>query len=49
MKNKKSECFDWYPEIVQNARLADYAPVHGCMVIRDRGYGMWEQIQSHFD
>ena len=31
------------------ARLADYSPVKGCMVIRPNGYSIWEQIQRDLD
>jgi prolyl-tRNA synthetase len=39
----------WYNEVVQQAELADYAPVRGCMVIRPYGYALWERIQSALD
>ena len=39
----------WYLDIVLNAKLADYAPVKGCMVIRPRGYALWERIQAGLD
>jgi len=39
----------WYIDIVTNAKLADYAPVKGCMVIRPRGYALWEMIQQGMD
>jgi prolyl-tRNA synthetase len=39
----------WYIDIVINAKLADYAPVKGCMVIRPRGYAIWERIQQGLD
>ena len=39
----------WYVDIVLNARLADYSPVKGCMVIRPRGYALWEGIQRNLD
>ena len=39
----------WYIDIVLNAKLADYSPVKGCMVIRPRGYAIWERIQAEFD
>jgi prolyl-tRNA synthetase len=39
----------WYIDIVLNAKLADYAPVKGCMVIRPRGYALWERIQQGLD
>ena len=39
----------WYIDIVINAKLADYAPVKGCMVVRPRGYALWERIQQGMD
>jgi prolyl-tRNA synthetase len=39
----------WYIDIVINAKLADYAPVKGCMVVRPRGYALWERIQQGLD
>ncbi len=39
----------WYIDIVLQAKLADYSPVKGCMVIRPRGYALWEKIQQNID
>ncbi|MCB9365948.1 MAG: proline--tRNA ligase [Calditrichaeota bacterium] len=39
----------WYVDIVREAKLADYSPVKGCMVIRPNGYAMWESIQRQLD
>lgn len=39
----------WYLDIVIQAKLADYSPVKGCMVIRPRGYAIWERMQSVLD
>ena len=39
----------WYNETVLRAELADYSPVRGCMVIRPRGYGIWEKMQRQLD
>jgi prolyl-tRNA synthetase len=39
----------WYQDIVLQARLADYSPVKGCMVIRPNGYSIWEAIQRDLD
>ncbi len=39
----------WYVDIVLQAKLADYSPVKGCMVIRPRGYALWESIQRNMD
>src|SRR5919199_883939 len=39
----------WYNDVVLRAELADYSPVRGCMVIRPRGYGVWERMQQQLD
>src|SRR6188472_512249 len=39
----------WYNEVVLKSELADYSPVRGCMVIRPRGYGIWERMQQQLD
>ncbi len=39
----------WYLDIVMRAQLADYSPVKGCMVIRPRGYVMWELLKDQLD
>lgn len=45
----KSESMSkWYTQVIQQAKLADYSPVKGCMVIRPNGYGLWESIQSTY-
>ncbi|MBL8015050.1 MAG: proline--tRNA ligase [Candidatus Doudnabacteria bacterium] len=40
---------DWYTEVITRAKLADYSPVRGCMVIRPYGYAIWERIQAEMD
>jgi prolyl-tRNA synthetase len=46
----RSEDFgQWYVDVVLNAKLADYSPVKGCMVIRPTGYAIWEKIQHQLD
>ena len=39
----------WYNDVVMRAELADYSPVRGCMVIRPRGYRIWELMQRALD
>jgi len=39
----------WYTDIVLQAKLADYSPVKGAMVIRPNGYAIWENIQGTLD
>jgi len=46
---RASDYSQWYIDIVVNAKLADYSPVKGCMVIRPRGYAIWERIQQGLD
>lgn len=39
----------WYTEVIRKARLADYSPVRGSMVIRPYGYALWENMQALLD
>jgi prolyl-tRNA synthetase len=46
---REKDYSQWYLDIVQNAKLADYAPVKGCMIIRPDGYAIWEKMQAALD
>lgn len=46
---REKDFSQWYLDIIQHARLADYSPVKGCMVIRPTGYAIWEKIQKVLD
>ncbi len=39
----------WYNDVIMRAELADYSPVRGCMVVRPRGYRIWELMQGALD
>jgi prolyl-tRNA synthetase len=39
----------WYTEVIRKAKLADYSPVRGSMVIRPYGYALWEHMQAGLD
>lgn len=39
----------WFQDVILQAKLADYSPVKGCMVIRPNGYSIWEVIQKELD
>jgi prolyl-tRNA synthetase len=39
----------WYNDVIMRAEMADYSPVRGCMVIRPRGYRIWELMQAALD
>jgi prolyl-tRNA synthetase len=44
---KKTEDFsEWYTEVILKSGLADYAPIKGCMIIREDAIAMWEKIQE---
>ncbi len=44
---KKSQDFsEWYTQVILKAELADYAPIKGCMIIREDAIAMWEKIQE---
>ena len=47
---KQTENFsNWYVDVINQAKLADYSPVKGSMVIRPNGYAIWENIQKTLD
>ncbi len=47
---KKNEDFsEWYTQVILRSELADYAPIKGCMIIREHAYAIWEKIQRAFD
>lgn len=39
----------WYMDIVKKAELAEHSTVRGCMVIKPRGYAIWEKMQRALD
>ena len=40
---------EWYQQVVKAADLAENTPVRGCMVIKQWGYGIWENIRDSLD
>jgi prolyl-tRNA synthetase len=49
IKKRSEDYAQWYLDVIKAAKLADYAPVRGCMVIRPEGYAIWEAIQRGLD
>ncbi len=49
IKKRSEDYARWYLDVINAAKLADYAPVKGCMVIRPEGYAIWEAIQRQLD
>ena len=47
---KKDEDFsEWYNEVVIKSELAEHSVIRGFMIIKPRGYSIWESIQNYFD
>jgi len=46
---KEKNMPEWYEQVCLKAELASYAPIKGFMVIRPRGYAIWEKIQTYFN
>lgn len=47
--SREQDFSDWYLDIIQHAKLADYSPTKGSMVIRPNGYAIWEKMQRVLD
>ncbi len=46
----RSENFpEWYQEVIKTADLAEHSPVRGCMILKPRGFALWEAIQRILD
>jgi prolyl-tRNA synthetase len=46
---KADDLSRWYSAVWQLAKLADYSPVRGCMVIRPYGFSLWENMVDRLD
>lgn len=47
--SKKNDFSEWYTQVVLKAKLADYAPVKGLIVLRPDGYSIWEALKNSLD
>ncbi len=47
--SKEVDFSEWYTQVVLKAKLADYAPVKGLIVLRPEGYSIWESLRNTFD
>jgi len=46
---KEQEFSEWYNEVVIKSELAEHSVIRGFMIIKPRGYAIWEAIQGYFD
>ena len=47
--SKNVDFSEWYTQVVLKAKLADYAPVKGLIVLRPDGNSIWESLKTTFD
>ena len=40
---------EWYQQVIKAADLAEISPVRGCMVVKPRGWAIWENMQRTLD
>jgi prolyl-tRNA synthetase len=40
---------EWYQQVIRAGDMAESSGVHGCMVIKPWGYGIWENMQRALD
>ncbi|MBI4645047.1 MAG: proline--tRNA ligase [Bacteroidia bacterium] len=46
-KPDRENVSNWYIDIIQQAKLYDYGPVKGTMVLRPYGFSIWKAIQQY--
>ena len=47
---RRAEDFpEWYQQVIRAGDMAEPSNVHGCMVIKPWGYGIWENMQRALD
>ncbi len=46
---KEENTAKWYEEVCLKSELAEFSQVKGTMIIRPRGYFIWEKIQEYFN
>ncbi|MBL7036282.1 proline--tRNA ligase [Candidatus Microgenomates bacterium] len=49
LTSKTKNISKWYLEVIDRAKLADYGPAKGTMIIRPYGYAIWENVVSAMD
>ncbi|MBP9815903.1 proline--tRNA ligase [Candidatus Woesebacteria bacterium] len=49
LPRKSEDLSKWYLSLIDLAKLADYGPAKGTMVIRPYAYAIWEQVQKVLD
>lgn len=46
---KETDISEWYEQVCLKSKLVEFSAVKGTMVIRPKGYAIWESIKKYFD
>ena len=46
---KEQDMPEWYQQVCLKSGLAEFSTVKGCIIIKPRGYAIWEAIKKNFD
>jgi len=49
LPKKSKDISKWYLALIEQAKLADYGPAKGTMIIRPYGYAIWENVVAAMD
>lgn len=49
IRKKSENMSEWYTDVILKAKIADYSPVRGSMVLRPYGFAIWERIREELD
>lgn len=49
LTDQKTDFPNWYLDVIEQAGLAENAPVRGCIIFKPYGYALWEAIQQDLD
>ncbi|HLC75641.1 MAG TPA: proline--tRNA ligase [Candidatus Peribacterales bacterium] len=49
LASQKDDFPQWYLDVVEQADLAEYAPVKGCIIFKPYGYAIWEMMQQELN
>lgn len=46
---KSKDISGWYNDVIEKAKLAEHGPVKGTVILRPKGFALWEAIQKNLD
>lgn len=46
---KSQDISGWYNDVIERAQLAEHGPVKGTIILRPKGFALWEAIQRDLD